>query len=90
MEVNSFHILSGVVFVWKEWSLFVVVIIIIISTAGALRIGSPGDFRPTVKPSTYRFSAFKPVYTKAFSPVSGSGSGSLHPLPLYPLPLHDS
>ena len=32
MEVNSFHILSGVVFVWKEWSLFVVVI----SSEGAL------------------------------------------------------
>ena len=30
---------------------------IIISTAGALRIGSPGDFRPLVQPSTYSFLA---------------------------------
>ena len=41
-------------------------------TAGALRIGSPRDFRPTVQPSTYSFWAFEPVYTKAFRPVSGS------------------
>ena len=27
--------------------------VVIISTSGALRIGSPGDFCPTVKPSTY-------------------------------------
>ena len=34
---------------------------IIISTAGALRIGSPGDFRPLVQPSTYSFWASEAV-----------------------------
>ena len=45
---------------------------LIISTVGALSLGSSGDFRPTSQPSNYSIWTFKPVYTKAFRPVSGS------------------
>ena len=44
--------------------------VVLISTAGALRIGSPGDFRPTVQPSTEERHELKKMFSFGQLPES--------------------
>ena len=41
--------------IWGELRFLLLAPQVLFSTAGALRIGCPGDFRPTAQPSTYSF-----------------------------------